>query len=190
VGRYAAAGGTYTSVTASWVQPDVTCTGSTTSAANWVGLDGFDNSALEQVGTASDCVGGKAEYGAWWEVLPALETPYSGVVVKPNDHLTASVTYEGSGMFTMSLTNSTEGWTKTTTHAGSPGFRNSSAEVVSEMDGVDGTGRANVTYTDCLVNGAPLGSFDPVGTVTPDSALSPILNGTSFTVTRIPAGAA
>jgi Peptidase A4 family len=190
---YAAARGTYTRVTASWVQPAVVCTGATTYHANWVGLDGFDNAPLEQVGTSSDCLGGRARYGAWWEVLPATETPYSGVTVKPHDHLTASVRYEGAGRFTMSLTNSTEGWTRSTTHAGSPGFRNASAEVVSETDGATSAARANpgnVTYTNCRVNGTPLADFDPVGTVTPTATLSPFLTPTTFTVTRVPAGTA
>ncbi|MGH1552821.1 G1 family glutamic endopeptidase [Streptomyces sp. L7] len=78
---YAATGstGAYTSVTSSWTQPTVTCGSATTYSSFWVGLDGYSNSALEQTGTEADCIGGKATYGAWWEVLPAsrARTPVS-----------------------------------------------------------------------------------------------------------------
>ena len=131
---YAATGsdGAYTSVSASWVQPSVTCSSRGSSySAFWVGLDGYSNSALEQTGTEADCVSGKAEYGAWWEVLPASESSYSNTV-EPGDSLSASVTYNGNGDFTMTLTDSTQNWTESTTHAGSSGYEDSSAEVIAE----------------------------------------------------------
>ncbi|WP_406461507.1 G1 family endopeptidase [Streptomyces sp. NBC_01622] len=101
---YAATGstGAHTSVTSSWTQPTVTCSSATTYSSFWVGLDGYSNSALEQTGTEAECIGGKATYGAWWEVLPASESAYSGVTVKGGDKFTATVTYTGS-TFTMTL---------------------------------------------------------------------------------------
>jgi hypothetical protein len=138
---YAATGssGAYTSVSSSWVQPSVSCSsGETSYSAFWVGLDGFSNSALEQTGTEADCINGQAEYGAWWEVLPAAETSYS-VTVDPGDSLSASVVYNGNSTFTMTLTDSTQGWTKTTTADGSSGFQNASAEVIAEAPEVNGS---------------------------------------------------
>jgi hypothetical protein len=70
-------------------------------------------------------------------VLPAAESPYS-VTVRPGDHLTATVTDNGDGTFTMTLADSTENWTKTTTHAGSFGYQDSSAEVIAEATSVGG----------------------------------------------------
>jgi hypothetical protein len=183
---YAADSGTYTSVSASWVQPGLTCGSQNTYSADWVGLDGISNSALEQTGTEADCIDGTARYGAWWEVLPAAESAYS-VSVKPGDHITASVAYEGSGRFTMTLSDTTQGWTKTTTHAGSAGFQNTSAEIVSEAQTVSGSiaviNSGTITFTSCLVNGSALGDSDPDELVTPDSTVSPIQNGESFSVT-------
>ncbi|MEU9449227.1 G1 family glutamic endopeptidase [Streptomyces sp. NPDC048277] len=164
---YAATGssGAYTSVTSSWTQPSVTCGSATTYSSFWVGLDGYSNSALEQTGTEADCIGGTAVYGAWWEVLPASESAYSGVTVKGGDKFTATVTYNGS-TFAMTLTDSTQGWTKTTTHAGSSGFKNASAEVVAEAPEVGGSvaSLANfgtVTFTGAKANGSNLDTFSP-----------------------------
>lgn len=131
--------GSYKTVSASWVQPAVSCSSSTTYSAFWVGLDGYSNSALEQTGTEADCIGGRATYGAWWEVLPAAESAYSGVTVKAGDSITASVTDNGNGTFTMKLSDSTEGWSKSTTHAGSSGYQDSSAEVIAEAPEVNGS---------------------------------------------------
>ena len=164
---YAATGGTgaFSSVSASWTQPALKCTSKTTYSSFWVGLDGYSNSALEQTGTEADCIGGKAEYGAWWEVLPAAESPYS-VTVKAGDSLSASVVHNSSGTFTMTLTDSTEGWTKTTTHAGSSGYKDASAEVIAEATDVGGqiaqlSDFGTVTFNNADANGSALSSFSP-----------------------------
>lgn len=164
---YAATGsaGSFTSVSASWTQPAVTCTSKTTYSSFWVGLDGYSNSALEQTGTEADCIGGRATYGAWWEVLPASESAYS-VTVKAGDSLTASVTRNSSGTFTMTLTDSTEGWSKSTTHAGSSGYQDSSAEVIAEATEVNGkianlSNFGTVTFNNATADGTSLGSYSP-----------------------------
>jgi hypothetical protein len=161
---YAATGAakSFTSVSSSWVQPTVTCTSTNTYSSYWVGLDGYSNSALEQTGTEADCISGRAVYGAWWEVLPASESAYS-VTVQPGDQLSASVTDNGNSTFTMTLTDSTQGWTKTTTHAGSSGYQDSSAEVIAEATSVNGriaklSDFGTVSFTGSKANGATLPS--------------------------------
>ena len=162
---YAQDTASYTSVSSSWTEPTVTCTSKTSYSSYWVGLDGFSDSALEQTGTEADCISGHAVYGAWWEVLPASESSYSGVTVKGGDHLTASVAHNGGGSFTMTLADSTEGWTKTTGHSGSPGFQNTSAEVIAEATSV-GDSVANlsdfgtVDFSGSKVNGSTMSSGD------------------------------
>ena len=165
---YAANGGSgsETSVSSSWVQPSISCnSGGDTYSSFWVGLDGFNNSALEQTGTEADCIDGQAEYGAWWEVLPAAESPYS-VSVAPGDHLTASVVDNGDGTFTMTLSDSTEGWTRTTTHSGSSGYQDSSAEVIAEATSVGGqiaqlSDFGSVSFSGSTADGSSLGSASP-----------------------------
>ena len=164
---YAATGnsGAFTSVSSSWTQPAVTCGTKTTYSSYWVGIDGYSNSALEQTGTEADCIRGKATYGAWWEVLPASESAYS-VTVKAGDALTASVVDNGNGTFTMTLSDSTEGWTKTTTANGSSGYQDSSAEVIAEATEVNGSiaklsNFGTVTFTNSTADGTSLGSYSP-----------------------------
>lgn len=164
---YAATGGTgaFKSVSASWVQPSVTCSSKTTYSSFWVGLDGYSNSALEQTGTEADCIHGKATYGAWWEVLPAAESAYP-VTVKGGDSLSASVVDNGNGTFTMTLSDSTEGWTKTTTANGSSGYQDASAEVIAEATQVNGrianlSDFGTVTFGNAQANGTALGSLSP-----------------------------
>src|SRR4051794_32080572 len=53
---YAVTGGTYTSVSASWTEPSVSCSG-TAYSSFWVGLDGDTSSTVEQTGTDADCSG-------------------------------------------------------------------------------------------------------------------------------------
>ncbi|KPI16250.1 hypothetical protein OK074_1862 [Actinobacteria bacterium OK074] len=164
---YAATGssGAYTSVTTSWTQPSVTCGSATTYSSFWVGLDGYSNSALEQTGTEADCINGKATYGAWWEVLPASESAYSGVTVAGGDKFTATVTYNGTN-FVMTLADSTQGWSKSTTHAGSSGFKNASAEVIAEAPEVNGSvaklaNFGTVNFTGAKSNGNNLDTYSP-----------------------------
>src|SRR5438445_9441801 len=67
-GGYAATGRTFRAVSATWVQPKATCDGGVASSAYWVGLGGFSsaNSALEQIGTQSDCDrDGNVTYSSW-----------------------------------------------------------------------------------------------------------------------------
>ena len=164
---YAATGssGEFTSVSSSWVQPTVTCGSKTTYSSYWVGIDGYSNSALEQTGTEADCVRGRAEYGAWWEVLPASETDYS-VTVEPGDSLTASVVDNGNGTFTMKLSDSTRGWSKSTTADGSSGYQDSSAEVIAEATTVGGSVAklsdfGTVSFSGSTVDGGALSGYSP-----------------------------
>jgi hypothetical protein len=59
-------------------------------------VDGYNNSNLIQTGTEEDFYSGAAHYNAWWEILPAAETPLpSSDVVNPGDSMSASI-YETS----------------------------------------------------------------------------------------------
>jgi Peptidase A4 family len=180
LGGYAATGGKFASVSTSWVLPTAHCTGTTSTYTSiWDGLDGFDNSALEQTGTDADCVNGQAEYEAWWEVYPSAETLYS-VALHPGDHITATVAYDGTSTFTMTLTDSTQGWTKTTKHASTAG-QGASAEVFVEIP-TTAPPAGSVTFTGTTANGQSLAAFSPTAYVLPGGTTSPITSGT-FTVT-------
>lgn len=97
--------GTFTKVSGSWSVPKVTCTSEDRITSEWVGLDGFNDSTVEQDGTSSQCFEGKAVYYSWYEMYPA-GTVEVGTTVAAGDSISASVTRSGSS-YTLKLTDST-----------------------------------------------------------------------------------
>ncbi len=189
---YAAHGSTYTSVSASWVQPSVNCSAGDGYSSFWVGLDGYNSNSVEQTGTEADCSGGVAYYSSWYEMYPAYPVNYSNTV-RPGDHFTATVTYLGSNRYQLVLKDSTQGWTKTTSKTQS-GLARSSAEIIAEAPS-DSSGPlplsdfGKVSFTGSSVNGSSLGSFssDSIDMVdssgTTQASTSSLSGGTSFSVT-------
>jgi Peptidase A4 family len=96
-------------ITATWtVPPAYFCnTLSTTSASFWAGLGGIGGPVLMQAGMDADCIVGVRHYQIWWEeylfgVSPGSEPPATyGEDVSPGDVITATIAYEGSGIYTM-----------------------------------------------------------------------------------------
>jgi len=131
---YAVSGstGAYRSVSARWTVPAVTCTSGRQYASFWVGLDGYGGHArsVEQTGTDSDCTGKAPRYDGWYEMYPAAPV-YFRTKVSPGDHLSASVSFHGADTYTVVLTDSTRGWSRTVTKD-EPGLARSSAEVITE----------------------------------------------------------
>ncbi len=128
---YAATTGTFTSVSASWTQPAGTCSQGDQYAAFWVGLDGYSSRTVEQTGSEVDCIGGTAEYYAWYEMYPGPATDYSSTV-KAGDHFTATVTYLSGEKFSLYVADTTEGWSHTTDASLGQMPSLSSAEVIVE----------------------------------------------------------
>jgi Peptidase A4 family len=148
---YAIAGSGFTSITGSWTVPQVKHSSPTKYSSAWIGIDGFNNSHLIQTGTEEDSNG---VYQAFWESLPAAETPvYS---VSPGDHMHASVTKGGSS-WTITINDTTSGQSFSIVRSYSgPG---TSAEWIVEAPTVGG-GQAvmanygRVTLDPGTVNGA------------------------------------
>jgi hypothetical protein len=97
--------GTFTSVSGSWTVPALTCTAEDRVSSQWVGLDGFTDSTVEQDGTVSQCFEDKTLYYSWYEMYPngAVEV---GKSVAAGDSISASVT-RSSSSYTLKLTDST-----------------------------------------------------------------------------------
>jgi Peptidase A4 family len=95
---YAVSGPRFRHVSATWVQPAVTCTpGDSSYSAMWVGIGGNSDTsqALEQVGTEANCSrSGVASADAWYELVPAGMV-HVRVPVHPGDTISASVTVNG-----------------------------------------------------------------------------------------------
>jgi hypothetical protein len=179
---YAVTGATYTSTTADWTVPTVSCTTSGTYVAIWTGLDGYSSDTAEQIGAEVYCAGTTAEYYGWYELYPADPVEFSKTL-KPGDSLQASVTYK-SPDFTLTLRDVTQGWTQTATKAVS-GAARSSAETVVQVPSTTPTCPAHTlaAFTGDTVDGSPLGSLHPVEGIggNPDIIVSPV-DGETFTV--------
>src|ERR1044071_5102244 len=76
---YAVTGNRFTSVSASWTQPSVTCS-ATAYSSFWVGLDGDTSNTVEQTGTDADCSGSTPQYYAWYEMYPKFPVNLKGTV--------------------------------------------------------------------------------------------------------------
>jgi hypothetical protein len=115
---------TVSHVSGSWVLPSVTCPtrpyqNSDAFLANWVGVDGYTDSTVEQLGTAAQCFEGVTYYYVWYEMYPA-NTVEEGTTAcindntdcpQPGDRITASVSVapagSGENNYTLTLTDST-----------------------------------------------------------------------------------
>lgn len=173
---YAVTGSSFTSAKASWIVPVATCTSGDEYASFWVGLDGYSSNSVEQTGTDSDCVGRSPSYYAWYEFYPHPSFEITSVPVKPGDHMSALIVYNGGG-FTVTITNETTGrsFSKSATVSGAA---RSSAEWIAEapcctarggilplanygivLFGEDSTGITGTNYATDSATSGPIGVF-------------------------------
>jgi hypothetical protein len=160
---YAVTGSRFTRVSAQWTEPSVSCSG-TAYSSFWVGLDGDTSGTVEQTGTDADCSGSTPKYYAWYEMYPKFPVNLSGTV-RPGDHLSASVTTNGNGSFTLTISDSTQGWTNTTTQRLKRATL-ASAEVIAEAPSSSGgvlplANFGTVSFSGATANGALLTSSTP-----------------------------
>jgi hypothetical protein len=188
---YSATGGGFTSVSATWKQPSVTCTAVTAYSSFWVGLDGDGSGTVEQTGTDADCSSGQPVYYAWYEMYPKFPTNLS-LAVRAGDTMSARVTADGRGSFTLTIRNVTTGASFTTTQR-LKRAKLFSAEVIAEAPSSSGgvlplANFGSVGFSAATVNGQPIGSFNPdritmvSGTVT-KAVTSALSGGNAFSVT-------
>ncbi|HEX6548796.1 MAG TPA: G1 family glutamic endopeptidase [Candidatus Dormibacteraeota bacterium] len=165
-GQVATAGGDeLRTVSATFLQPAVTCRPTETSyAIFWASLDGYGSRSVEQVGTEANCERGQAVYRAWYELVPQPPV-YFDLPVRAGEKVAVSVAYDGSH-YRLSLQNRTTGQGYSLTQPGS-GER-TSAEVVAEaLTSRQGTRLplahfGSVSFTDVRVNGASIAQADPI----------------------------
>jgi hypothetical protein len=151
---------------------------------NWAGY------AAAATGTEADCA---ASYQGWFEMFPAAPVFFSETV-RPGDAMSASVVANGGGSFTLTLTDSTQGWTKVTRQT-SDTAQLGSAEIIAEAPS-DGNGDVlplsdfgAVTFTDALIDTNVIGTLntaeiamESAGNVA-DATPSALTDGDEFTVT-------
>ncbi len=96
-----------TDVKSTWSVPTVTGTSSAAYSSVWVGIDGYSDSTVEQIGTEQDWTGRSGSYYAWYEMYP------TGMVsigrVYPGDAISAEVSYLSSNFFLLTIADTTSG---------------------------------------------------------------------------------
>jgi Peptidase A4 family len=187
---YSAINGRYTSVSASWKQPTASCTSATTYSSFWVGLDGDGSNTVEQTGTSADCSGGQPRYYAWYEMYPKFPVNLS-LTISAGDSISGSVTTDGGGRFTLTITNNSNGQSFTTTQK-LPRASLASAEAIAEAPSGSGgvlplTNFGTASFSSTMVNGQPIGDFNPdridmVSGSTIKAQTSTLSGGTNFSV--------
>jgi hypothetical protein len=170
-----AGNGTFNDVKGTWVQPTATCSKKTTYSSFWVGLDGYNSSSVEQLGTEADCSHGRPSYYAWWEMYPSPSNVISGFPVTPGTPYSAEVHYNGNGSFTLTLSGGGHSFSTTKTLA-NPAL--SSAEWIAEAPSMCAgscrvlplTNFGTVQFSGSSANGKAINngswSFDPLTMVT------------------------
>jgi Peptidase A4 family len=122
--------GAFTGVSGTWRQPATVCSPEQRLTAFWVGLDGFDNETVEQLGTLAYCFEGVPYYFTWWEMFPGASVTV-GSTVQPGDLISASVKRSGTN-YTLTLVDSTTPGNSFSTVQSCTTCENDSAEWIAE----------------------------------------------------------
>ncbi|MDR3687466.1 MAG: G1 family endopeptidase [Coriobacteriia bacterium] len=118
-------------VTGSWVVPTVSGGATNGYCADWIGIDGYSSSSVEQLGTSENWIGGAPQYYAWWEMYPGASHSIT-MTIHPGDVMSAEVKWASGNTFTLSMTDQTTGVSfSTQQNLGSTAARNS-AEWIHE----------------------------------------------------------
>jgi hypothetical protein len=131
----APAKGAVNAVNGSWTIPTVTAsTSSQTYSAFWVGIDGYSDSTVEQIGTEQDWTPSGQNNYVWFEMYPHGSYIINGFPISAGDQFSASVKYSGSGLFTLTIANVTKNvsYTVPSSYTRSKTAQRSSAEWIVE----------------------------------------------------------
>jgi hypothetical protein len=104
------------SVSGSWIVPNIQPSSMDTSCSIWVGIDGAGSPSVEQIGTEHDYKNGQQSHYAWFEMFPLPSQELVGFPVNVGDTITASVVYipvgnvlpATSDLYILTLTNNTK----------------------------------------------------------------------------------
>jgi hypothetical protein len=186
------------SASASWKVPKIKPSENDTFSGVWLGIGGYGENTLIQIGTEQEYYNGDAVYYAWYELLPGYLVRIQSLHVRAGDTITASVSLvnENASTWSIELKDVTRGeeFNKVVVYNSSM----LSAEWIVERPKVNGVVSTladfgNVTFTECKatvdgVTGA-IGNFSYTEFVMHDEdtalvSVSP-LNEEGFTVSYL-----
>ncbi|HEX4214890.1 MAG TPA: G1 family glutamic endopeptidase [Candidatus Dormibacteraeota bacterium] len=154
---YAITAGGYNEVSATWTVPSVQ-SGSGLSAM-WIGIDGFNNNALIQIGTEQNATSSGGTYYAWWEVLPSAESSITQVPLSAGDQVNARIAKNATDSWTISLTDVTTGASFQTTQSYTG--TGTSAEWIMEAPNLGSQGSDLAHFSTFDVSSMEANSADP-----------------------------
>jgi len=106
---YAVTGKSFTKALGSWIVPKVKCGITPNSwSSYWVGIDGYADNTVEQIGTDSDCSSTTPQNYAWYEFYPNPSRLISNITVSPGDKMGATVSF-GNSEYTLEIRDHTTG---------------------------------------------------------------------------------
>ena len=164
------------SVQGSWRIPSLSAsTSPDTYSALWVGIDGYSDNKVEQIGTEQDWTpDGQTNY-VWFEMFPRRGYIIPDFPIEPGDTFSASVNYAGRDLFILSITNVTKGFAYSvpTRHTRMRAPRESAEWIVEAPSGRHVLPLADfgtASFSDCsaMVNGVagaidnPACQYDPI----------------------------
>ena len=211
-------GYSFTNVTAQWTIPAVQKpTGSSSSySAFWVGLDGFNNSTVEQTGVLAQIASnGTKTYYPWYEMYPSAMQEITSFTVSPGDTISAAVKYDTTtSEFDLTISDTTSGGSYSISQS-APGAARTSAEWIAEAPTIQNIGgrqhlstladfgsvrfssasesllNSSGGVTTGTINGLSAATVDSIAMVTSsgaDEAIPSSLSssGSAFTITYVP----
>ncbi len=121
-------------VAGSWVVPALLPTPDNSYCAIWIGIDGYLDGTVEQMGTAHDWVNGAQENFAWFEMYPMGAFEIGGFPADVGDQISVHLGYKGNDVFKLVMFNYTKGVFTTipTSYTTAAGVQRSSAEWIVE----------------------------------------------------------
>ncbi len=90
-------------VKGTWVVPAVTGNSSSSYSSAWVGIDGYSDGSVEQIGTEQDWINGAPSYYAWFEMYPKFPVKIKTIKVGAGDTISAEVSYSGKNRFLLTI---------------------------------------------------------------------------------------
>lgn len=172
-----------TSVSASWHVPTILSATSSSASAVWIGIGGFFDSTLIQVGSEQDALTGKPTYSAWYEILPQSSVTIPTVTVSAGDEINASITLINQSLkeWSISITDVTDNQTFQT--SGTYASSQLTADWIVERPVVDRQPAAlanisSVTFTNCKATigsvAGPISAFSTVQVVMYEAVMTTI----------------
>jgi len=164
------------SVQGTWQIPTLSPTTSPIAySAIWVGIDGYSDNRVEQLGTEQDWTpDGQTNY-VWFEMYPRRGYVITEFPIEAGDTFSASVNYAGRDQFILSITNVTKGFAYTVParHTRMRASRKSAEWIVEAPSGRHVLPLADfgtASFSDCsaIVNGVtgaidnPAWQYDPI----------------------------